>query len=101
MGWSFFRSSWSSLACSGVSTTPGEIVLTRIPSATYSIAKARRNAGRVDLVRTGIEMGAPASGWSAKTVEMLTMWPDFCLRIGDDTIALFEKRPGYAQSNAA
>ena len=44
----------------GVSTTPGEIVLTRIPSATYSIAKARLNAGMVDLVMTGSEMGAPA-----------------------------------------
>src|SRR6266446_7785871 len=56
-GLSFFKTSWSSLACIGVSTAPGEIVLARIPSATNSMASARLNAGRVDLVMTGNEMG--------------------------------------------
>ena len=40
--------------------TPGETVLARIPSAAHSIARGRLNAGIVDLVMTGSEMGAPA-----------------------------------------
>jgi hypothetical protein len=42
--------------------TPGEIVLARIPSAPHSVARARLNAGILDLVMTGSEMGAPAKG---------------------------------------
>jgi len=60
--WSDVSISWSSCACIGVSTTPGEMVLNRIPSPTYSTAKARLNAGTVDLAMTGSEMGAWASG---------------------------------------
>src|SRR6266404_1259188 len=92
-GLSFFKTSWSSLACIGVSTAPGEIVLARIPSATNSMASARLNAGRVDLVMTGNEMGAPASGCSATIAEMLTIWPDFCFRICATTCCVTKKYP--------
>src|SRR5262249_34896576 len=62
-------------------------------SVTYSIAKSRLNAGIVDLVMTGSEIRAPAIGWSVRAVEMLTMWPDFCLRICATDCCVMKKYP--------
>src|SRR5437870_12327335 len=70
-----------------------------MPSATYSIARARLNAGIVDLVRTGSEMGAPANGCSVKVVEMLTICPDFCLRICATTLLRYEKVSGHVRAD--
>ena len=53
-------------------------------------AAERRNRG---LVITGSAMDAPASGWSVKTVEMVTICPDFCWRICVTTCCVMKKYP--------
>jgi len=74
--------------CAGVWMMPGEMALTRMPWAAYSMASDRVAAARPPLVSAASGAGAPQFAASVRVAVRLTTWPPRRLAISAMTCSL-------------